>query len=50
MFTQNQRKVYAKDLDAACWVKYPHNIKVVINTAQILYCGVLRLIFVGSNV
>ena len=47
---KNQRKVYAKDLDAACWVKYPHNIKVVINTAQILYCGVLRLIFVGSNV
>lgn len=32
---KNQRKVYAKDLDAACWVKYPHNIKVVINTAQI---------------
>lgn len=38
---KNQRKVYAKDLDAACWVKYPHNIKVVINTAQILYCGVI---------
>ena len=30
--------------------KYPYNIKVVINTAQILYCGVLRLILVGSNV
>lgn len=24
---KNQRKVYAKDLDAACWVKYPHNHK-----------------------
>ena len=30
--------------------KYLHNIKVVINTAKILYCGILRLIFVGLNV
>lgn len=50
---KNQHKVYAKKTSKELSVllaKYPYNIKVVINTAQILYCGVLRLILIGSNV